>query len=141
VVRERGGTPFRQIFWSRNGAPANIVGHRWNANTEAFRQIAPKRGIWHQKSQKKISEGDTPRIPSAGGGDSLPHPPQHGKPFPQIKIYHCYHYYYYYYCCVCPSVCLSVPPGLGAQCLGQLGAQRLDQVSRDVQTTDPSTHA
>ena len=39
VVRERGGTPFRQIFWSRNGAPANIVGHRWNANTEAFRQI------------------------------------------------------------------------------------------------------
>ena len=39
VVRERGGTPFPQIFWSRNGAPANIVGHRWNANTEAFRQI------------------------------------------------------------------------------------------------------
>jgi len=29
VVRERGGTPFRQIFWSRNGALANIVGHRW----------------------------------------------------------------------------------------------------------------
>jgi len=26
VVRERGGTPFRLIFWSRNGAPANIVG-------------------------------------------------------------------------------------------------------------------
>ena len=39
MVREGGGTPFRQIFWSRNGAPANIVGHRWNANTEAFRQI------------------------------------------------------------------------------------------------------
>ena len=39
VVRERGGTPFRQIFWSRNGTSANIVGHRWNANTEAFRQI------------------------------------------------------------------------------------------------------
>ena len=39
VVRERGGTLFQQIFWSRNGAPANIVGHRWNANTEAFRQI------------------------------------------------------------------------------------------------------
>ena len=39
VVRERGGTPFRQIFWSRNGTPANIVGHRWNANTEAFWQI------------------------------------------------------------------------------------------------------
>ena len=39
VVRERSGTPFRQIFWSRNGAPANIVGHRWNSNTEAFRHI------------------------------------------------------------------------------------------------------
>ena len=39
VVRERDGTPFRQIFWSWNGAPANIVGHRWNANTAAFRQI------------------------------------------------------------------------------------------------------
>jgi len=39
VVRERGGTPFRQIFWSRNSAPANIVGHRWNTNTEAFQQI------------------------------------------------------------------------------------------------------
>ena len=39
MVRRRGGTQSRQIFWSRNGAPANIVGHRWNANTEAFRQI------------------------------------------------------------------------------------------------------
>ena len=39
VVRERSGTPFQQIFWSRNSAPANIVGHSWNANTEAFRQI------------------------------------------------------------------------------------------------------
>jgi len=33
-VRERGGTPLRQKFCSRNGAPANIVGHRWNVNTE-----------------------------------------------------------------------------------------------------------
>jgi len=39
------------------------------------------------------------------------------------------------------SVRLSVPPGLGAQRLGQLGAQCLDQVSRDVRTADPSTHA
>ena len=39
VVRERGETPFRQILWSRNGAPANIVGHRWNTNAEAFPQI------------------------------------------------------------------------------------------------------
>jgi len=53
-----------------------------------------------------------------------------------------------------PYVRVSVPPGLGAQCLGQLGAQRLgqlgaqrlgqlgaqrlEQVSRDVQTADPS---
>jgi len=38
VVPERGGTPLRQIFWSRNGAPVNVVGHRRNANTVAFRQ-------------------------------------------------------------------------------------------------------
>jgi len=85
VVWERGGTPFRQIFWSRNGAPTNIVGHRWNANTEAFlqitsyslgyprsvyflAQIAPKRGIWHQ-------------APQLLG-------PRSRKPFLQIKIYH-----------------------------------------------------
>jgi len=43
VVRERGGTLFLQIFWSRNGAPANIVGKRWNANTEAFRPVASTR--------------------------------------------------------------------------------------------------
>jgi len=43
VVRERGGAPFRQILWSRNGAPANVVGHRWNANTEAFRQFSKSR--------------------------------------------------------------------------------------------------
>jgi len=35
VVRERGGTLFRQIFWSQNSAPANI-GHRWNANTSVL---------------------------------------------------------------------------------------------------------
>ena len=29
VVRERGGTPFRQIFWSQNVAPANIGKYRW----------------------------------------------------------------------------------------------------------------
>jgi len=39
VVPERGGKPFRQIFWSRNGAPVNIIYHSWNADTEAFRQI------------------------------------------------------------------------------------------------------
>ena len=92
VVRERGGTPFLQIFWSRNGAPANIVGHRWNANTEAFWQITsyslgwpsiilfsgpncPKCGIWHQKSQKISGGGLHPRTPSIGGGEPIPHTP------------------------------------------------------------------
>ena len=40
VVPERGGTPFRQIFLSRNGTPANIVYHSLNADTAAFRQIS-----------------------------------------------------------------------------------------------------
>jgi len=44
VVPERGGVPFRQIFLSRNGAPANIVYHRQNADTAAFRQISSGRG-------------------------------------------------------------------------------------------------
>jgi len=30
------GTPFRQIFLSRSGAPINMVYHSWNADTEAF---------------------------------------------------------------------------------------------------------
>jgi len=86
MVWERGGMPFRQIFWSRNGAAANIVDHRWNANTEAFRQImsyssgwprsvyflaqiTPKRGIWHQK----ILRG--PTDPLSGRGRPPPAPP------------------------------------------------------------------
>ena len=44
VVPERGGAPFRQIFLSRNVAPANIVYHRRNADTAAFRQISSGRG-------------------------------------------------------------------------------------------------
>jgi len=40
VVPERGGTPFGQIFLSRNGAPVNIVYHSRNADTAAFRQIS-----------------------------------------------------------------------------------------------------
>jgi len=35
---------------------------------------------------------------------------------------------------------LSVPPGLGAQRLGQLGAQLLDQATRAVRTADLSAH-
>jgi len=130
VVRERGGTPFRQISLATGGT----------LTLKRSGKLPPNAGFGIKNLKKISSEGDTPRIPSAGGGDSLPHPSPAGKPFPQIKIYHCYYYYYYYYC-VCPSVCLSVPPGLGTQRLGQLGAQRLGQVSRDVQTADPSTHA
>jgi len=40
VVPERGRTPFRQIFLSRNGAPVNIVYHSRNTDTAAFRQIS-----------------------------------------------------------------------------------------------------
>jgi len=39
-VPERGGTPFRQIFLSRNGALVNIVYQSRNADTAAFRQIS-----------------------------------------------------------------------------------------------------
>ena len=73
VVRERAGTPFRQIFRSRNGAPANIVGHRWSANTEALRQImsyslnCPRTRDLVSKISKKISGGDTPG-PLSGRG-------------------------------------------------------------------------
>jgi len=44
VLPERGGVPFRQIFLSGNGAPANIVYHRRNADTAAFWQISSGRG-------------------------------------------------------------------------------------------------
>ena len=103
-MRERGGTPFRQIFWSRNGAPANTVGHRWNANTEVYflAQIVPRTWDWASKIYNKFSRGHTP---SVGGGDPLLHPsparlyavrggapqllgPRSWKLFPQIKIYH-----------------------------------------------------
>ena len=104
VVRERGGTPFPQIFWSRNGAPANIVGHRWNANTEAFRQITsyslgwPSIGLFSgpncpqtrdlaSKISLKYSGGDTPDPLSAKGRGrcwdlGL------GNRSPQMKLYH-----------------------------------------------------
>ena len=71
-------------------------------------QIAPKRWIWNQKSQK-LFPGGIPRTPSARGGDPLPHPTpstatrrargrklprcwmlgrRSRKPLPQLKIYH-----------------------------------------------------
>ena len=94
VVRERGGTPFRQIFWSQNGALANIVGHRWNTNTEAFRQITSYSLGWPSISLfsgpncpqtrdlaskiSKIFPGWHLRIPSVGGGNPSCTHPQHG---------------------------------------------------------------
>jgi len=117
VVWERGGTLCRQIFWSRNGAPANIVGHRWNANTEAFRQITsyslgyytivytislfsgpncPQVRHLASKISKKNFRGRPPptRNPQHGympcAGMQAPPllGPRSRKPFPQIKIYH-----------------------------------------------------
>ena len=83
VVRERGGTPFRQIFWSRNGAPANIVGHRWNANTEASRQITSYSLGWPSISlfsgpNCPQTRGDTSRPPQREGRPPLAPPPEHG---------------------------------------------------------------
>ena len=42
--------------------------------TDKYPKLPPKHGIWHQKSQKNF-RGWHSRTPSAGGGDSLPHPP------------------------------------------------------------------
>jgi len=111
-VRERGETPFRQIFWSRNGAPANIVGHRWNAKTEAFRQITsyslgrpsislfsgpncPQTRDFASKIYKKNPDplrgrGRPPALLHAvrGGASSHVAGTKSRKPSPQIKIYH-----------------------------------------------------
>ena len=86
VVRERGGTPFRQIFWGRGTALRQISlataggtltpkssgksrRTRWVDPRSVYflALIAPKRGIWHQKSPKKIYEGDTPGPPQREG--------------------------------------------------------------------------
>jgi len=40
VVLQRGGTPFRQVFLSRDGTRVNIVYHKRNTDTAAFRQIS-----------------------------------------------------------------------------------------------------
>ena len=77
VVRERGGTLFRQIFWSQNSAPADI-GHRWNANTSVLAnhvvlvmltldqfifwpKLPPSAGFGIKNLKKKFSGGDTPK--------------------------------------------------------------------------------
>ena len=107
MARERGGTPFRQIFWSRNGAPANTVGHRWNANTEVYflAQIVPRTWDWASKIYNKFSRGHTPAPPQWEGATPCCTHPQHGytpcmgalpscwdlglgNRSPQIKIYH-----------------------------------------------------
>ena len=101
--------PFRQIFWSQNGAPANIVGHRWN--TEAFRQITSYSLGWPSSSlfsgpncpqtralASKISKnfpGVSSRthpqygyMPWAGAQPPPLLRPRSWKPLPQIKIHH-----------------------------------------------------
>jgi len=89
------GTRFRQIFWSQNGAPANIVGHRWNANTEEFRKITsyslgwpsislfsgpncPQTRDLASKISKKFSGGDTPGSPQREGATLSRTHPRHG---------------------------------------------------------------
>ena len=121
------GTALRQISLATGGR---------DANTEAFRQIMhvvlvgltldqfifwpklpPNAGFGIKKVSKKFL-GVTPRTPSAGGGDPLPHPPparlhavrgaptplvagpRSRKPFPQIKIYH----YTPAYCSISTSI-------------------------------------
>ena len=81
VVRERGGTPFRQILWSRNAASANIVGYRWNANTEAFRQITsyslgwPSISLFSDRNCPLTRDGINNVKNFSGGGRPLPHAP------------------------------------------------------------------
>ena len=112
-MRERGGTPFRQISLATGGTlklkrvPANhVVLVRLTLDQFIFwPKSPPKRGIWHQKSLKKFL-GVTPLDPLSGRGQPPPAPTQHSytpcagaqvprllrprcrKPFPQIKIYH-----------------------------------------------------
>jgi len=112
VVRKRGGTPFRQIFCSRNGSPANIVANhvvlvRLTLDQFIFwPKLPPNAGFCIKNLREKISGGDTPEPPQREGGDPLPHslparlqavrgaqaPPLLGprsrKPFPKIRIYH-----------------------------------------------------
>ena len=87
--------PFWQIFWIQNSAAANIVGHRWNANTEALRQITPYSLGWPSislfsgpncrqtrdlasKISKEISGGDTPGPPEREGATPSRTYTQHG---------------------------------------------------------------
>ena len=96
VVRERGGTPFRQITSYSLGWPS--ISLFSGPNCPQMRDLA-------SKISKKFL-GVTPRTPSVGGGNPSRTYPQHGytpcmgalappllgprsrKPFLQIKIYH-----------------------------------------------------
>ena len=119
VVRERrsgkyfgAGTAIRQISLATGGT---LTLKRFSKSRRTryvdprsvyfLTQIAPKRGIWHQKSQK-IFPGVIPRTSSAGGATPSRTNPQHGytpcagrklprcwdlglrNRSPQIKIYH-----------------------------------------------------
>ena len=94
VVQEGSGTPFRKIFWSQNAlrqislatggmltlsVPANhVVLVRLTLDQFIFwPKLLPKRGIWHQKSQKN-SGGDTLGPPQQEGATPSRTHPQHG---------------------------------------------------------------
>ena len=128
VVRKRGRTPFRQIFRSRNGVPANIVGDRWNANTEAFRQITSYSLGWPSislfsgsncrptgdlasKNLFKIFRGWHPSTPSA---DPLLYPPPaqlHAYATVQLRRFELYVMY------KCDFLCVAVTHALSDLCV------------------------
>ena len=100
VVRKRGGTPFRQIFWSRNGSPANIVANhvvlvRLTLDQFIFwPKLPPNAGFCIKNLREKISGGDAPEPPQREGGDPLPHSlpgSQHGyRPCAGRKLPRCW---------------------------------------------------
>jgi len=94
VVRERGGTPFRQILGAGTAlrqislATGRTLTLKRSGKSRRTRyvdprsvyfltQIAPKRAIRHQKSLK-ISGGDTPGPPQREGATPSRTHPQHG---------------------------------------------------------------
>jgi len=118
VVRGRGETPFRQIFWSRNGAPAILLATGGTLTLKRSGNImsyalgcgpnCPQTRDLASKNLKKKFLGVTPPDPLSGTGRPPPAPspstttrrargrklsPLLGsrsrKPSSQIKIFHC----------------------------------------------------
>jgi len=96
-VRKRGGTPFRQIFWSRNGSPANIVANhvvlvRLTLDQFIFwPKLPPNAGFCIKNLRKKISGGDTPEPPQPEGATPSRTHSQHGyRPCAGRKLPRCW---------------------------------------------------